>query len=195
MKRVLLLSCLLSLGAGCKPEATPRQASAPPTPPSSAKLVKPVTIPEGAVQGDFDGDGTPEYVWLVPPETDSTDYDCVGGCTSYLTSSNPGLHPYALESAIGGELTAFHHLGAGRRDYVGIAPARLMGCWDSYLVLTYRAGGWQLGVQPFTTHCDQWEKDSIPIARDRAHAGHVLIHYTDMAAGDFAVKIKSVPLR
>lgn len=194
MRRVLLLGGLLSLGAGCEPQSTPRQAPAPPTPPSSAQLVKPVAIPEGAVQGDFDGDGTAEYVWLVPPETDSTDYDCVGECTSYLTSSNPALRPYALESAMGGELTTFHHLGAGRRDYVGIDPARLMGCWNSYYVLTYRAGGWQLGVKPFSTHCDQWEKDSIPIARDRAHAGQVLIHYTDMAAGDFAVKTKSVPL-
>ena len=194
MKRVLLLGCLLSWAVGCEPRSAPQQVVAPPashpSTPSSARA----TIPEGAVQGDFDGDGKTEYVWLVPPEIDSTDAGCVGACTSYLTSSNPALRPYALESSIGGELTAFHHLGAGQRDYVGIAPAWFMGCWSSYFVLTYRAGGWQLGVKPFTTHCDQWEKDTIPIARDSAHAGRVLIHYTDMAAGDFAVKIKSVPL-
>lgn len=193
MKR-LLLGCLLSLGAGCERQAAPRQAMVPPAPHPAAKPAKQVPHPEDAVQGDFDGDGTAEYVWLVPPERDSTDYDCVGACTSYLTSSNPALKPYALEAAVGGELTTLHHLGAGRRDYVGIAPALLMGCWNSYYVLTYRAGGWQLGVKPFSTHCDQWEKDTIAIARDNAHAGHVLIHYTDMAAGDFAVKTKSVLL-
>jgi hypothetical protein len=194
MRYTVLLGCLLGFSAGCEQHPTSQQASRPLAPHSPAKLDKQVVLPEGAVQGDFDGDGTPEYVWLVPPERDSTDYDCVGACTSYLTSSNLTLKPYALESAVGGELTTFHHLRAGRRDYVGIAPALLMGCWNSYYVLTYRAGGWQLGVQPFSTHCDQWEKDTIAIARDSAHAGHVLVHYTDMAAGDFAVKIKSVPL-
>lgn len=196
MKRVLLLGCLFSLGvAGCEPQAAPRQAAPPPAAPASAKPAPRATLPEGAVRGDFDGDGTPEYVWLVPPQLDSTEADCVGACTSYLTSSNPALRPYALETAIGGTLAVYHHLGTGRRDYVGIAPMWFMGCWSRYFVLTYRAGGWQLGVKPFSTHCDQWESaDSIPIARDSAHAGHVLIHYTDMAAEDFAVKTKSVPL-
>ncbi|MVN76070.1 hypothetical protein GO988_07010 [Hymenobacter sp. HMF4947] len=164
-------------------------------PPPSTKPANRELIPEGAVQGDFDGDGTAEYVWLVPPKIDSTDVDCVGECTSYLTSSNPALRPYVLQTAIGGMLAVYHHLGAGRRDYVGIAPAWFMGCWSRYFVLTYRPSGGQLGVKPFSTHCDQWEHDSIPIARDSAHAGHVLIHYTDMAAGDFAVKTKSVPLQ
>jgi hypothetical protein len=201
MKRVLLFGCLLGLEAGCEQQAAPRQAAAPPVPHPLSKPAKPaaptkrVAIPEGAVQGDFDGDGTPEYVWLVPPQIDSTEADCVGECTSYLTSSNPALRPYALETAIGGTLAVYHHLGVGPRDYVGIAPAWFMGCWSRYFVLTYRAGGWQLGVKPFSTHCDQWETDSIPIARDSTHAGHVLIHYTDMAAGDFALKTKSVPLR
>ena len=195
MRYTTLLSCLLGLSAGCEQHPTSQQASTPPVPHAPAKPAKRVVLPEGAVQGDFDGDGTPEYVWLVPPERDSTDYDCVGTCTSYLPSSNPALKPYVLESAVGGELTTLPHLGAGRRDYVGIAPALLMGCWNSYYVLTYRAGGWQLGVKPFSTHCDQWENVTIAIARDSAHAGHVLVHYTDMAAGDFAVKIKSVPLR
>lgn len=197
MKYILVVGCLLSLVAGCEPPPARQPATAPPVPPPSAtpdKPTKQVVIPEGAVRGDFNGDGTPEYVWLVPPERDSTD-DCVGGCTSYLTSSNPAWKPYALESAVDGELTTLHHLGTGRRDYLGVNPALLMGCWNSYYVLTYRVGGWQLGVKPFTTHCDQWEKDTVAIARDSAHAGHVLIHYTDMAAGDFAVKVQSVLLR
>ena len=193
MKRVLLWGGLLSLAAGCDPQPTRHTTS--PAPHPSPKPVKPVSRPEGAVQGDFDGDGTAEYVWLVPPEIDSTEVNCVGGCTSYLTSSNPAQRPYALETAIGGTLTVYHHLGAGRRDYVGIAPAWFMGCWSRYFVLTYRPGGWQLGVKPFSTHCDQWEQDSVAVTRDSAHPGHVLIHYTDANAEDFTVRTKSVPLR
>ncbi|TVT39595.1 hypothetical protein FNT36_18305 [Hymenobacter setariae] len=196
MKHVFLWGSLLSLAVACEPQPTRQPAAASPAPHPSAKPIARVRIPEGTVQGDFDGDGTAEYVWLVPPEVDSTEVNCVGGaCTSYLTSSNPALRPYALETAIGGTLTVYHHLGASQRDYVGIAPEWFMGCWSRYFVLTYRPGGWQLGVDPFSTHCDQWEQDTVAIARDSAHPGHVLIHYTDMAAEDFTVRTKSVPLR
>jgi hypothetical protein len=152
-------------------------------------------IPKEAIQGDFDGDGTAEYVWLVPPKIDSTGEDCVGQCVSYVTSSNPALRPYALKQSIGGELTKFSNLGPGRRDYLGILPSWFTSCWSSYYVLTYQRGAWREAVPPFSTHCNQWEADVIPIARDSARAGHVLICYTDIASDDFAVKTKSVPLK
>ena len=146
------------------------------------------------MQGDFDGDGTPEYVWLVSPKIDSTGEGCVGRCVSYLTSSNPALKPYALDQSLGGELTTFHHLGAGQRDYVGILPSWFTSCWSDYHVLTYRPGGWQYGVRPFSTHCNQWEDDVIPIQPDSAHAGHVLIHYSEFAHDSITTETKSVLL-
>jgi hypothetical protein len=194
MKRALLVGCLLTLGAGCEQQTAPQQATSSPTRHPSIQPAKQVLIPEGAVQGDFDGDGTTEYVWLVPPQVDSTGEDCVGQCVSYLTSSNPALRPYALDQSLGGNLTTFHHLGDGARDYLGILPSWFTSCWSSYHLLTYHPGGWQDGVPAFSTHCNQWEADVIPIVRDSARAGHVLIHYTDMAADDFAVRTKSVPL-
>ena len=195
MKRAVLLSCLLGLSAGCEQHPASQSPITSPAHRPAAPPARRVAIPKEAVQGDFDGDGTPEYVWLVPPRIDSTGEDCIGRCVSYLTSSNPAQRPYALDQSIGGELTTYHHLGTGRRDYVGIAPSWFTSCWSSYYVLTYRPGGWQLGVRPFSTHCNQWEADVIPIARDSAHAGQVLIRYTDMASDDFAVKTKSVPLQ
>ncbi|MGI4863068.1 MAG: hypothetical protein ACRYFZ_04040 [Janthinobacterium lividum] len=195
MKRIVLLSCLLGLVAGCEPQAAPQQATSPPVSPSPAQPAQPAALPEGAVQGDFDGDGTLEYVWLVPPEVDSTGESCVGECVSYLTSSNPALKRYALDQSLGGELTTFHHLGAERRDYVGILPSWFTSCWSDYHVLTYRAGGWQYGVRPFSTHCDQWEADEIPIMADSAHAGYVLIHYSEFAHDSITTKTKSVPLK
>lgn len=192
MKRVVLLGCLLGFCAGCeqRPATPPAAAAHPPAPPASK-----VTIPKEAIQGDFDGDGTPEYVWLVPPEVDSTGESCMGECVSYVTSSNAALRPYALRQSIGGELTKFSNLGPARRDYLGILPSWFTSCWSSYYVLTYQQGAWREAVPPFSTHCNQWEEDVIPIARDSTHAGHVLIRYTDMASDDFAVKTKSVPLR
>jgi len=167
--------------AGGQPVAASRVAALPPL--------------KDAVQGDFDGNGTLEYVWLAPPELDSTGEDCVGECASRLLCSNPALRPFALKQSIGGELTVFHHLGAGQRYYLGILPQWFTSCWGSYYVLTYRPSGWQPGVAPFSTHCNQWEANVIPIACDNTHPGHVLINYTAMATDDFVVKTKSVPLR
>lgn len=192
MKNLRWLAACLGLLAGCEQHPSAHLPTA--TPPVVAAPVASVPHPKDAVQGDFDGDGTMEYVWLVPPEIDSTGEDCVGECASRLLCSNPALRPFALKPSIGGELAVYHHLGAGRRDYLGITPSWFTSCWSSYYVLTYRPGGWKYGVEPFSTHCDQWENDVIPIARDSAHAGHVLIRYTDMASDDFAVKTKSVLL-
>lgn len=194
MKYLRWLAACLGLLAGCeqRPAALLPTAALPVAPASRAAAIP---HPKDAVQGDFDGDGTAEYVWLVPPELDSTGENCVGECASRLLCSNPALRPFTLKPSIGGELTVFHHLGAGRRDYLGILPEWFTSCWRGYHVLTYRPSGWQHGVEPFATHCNQWEADVVPIERDKAHAGHVLIRYTDMAGNDFAVKTKSVPLR
>lgn len=50
------------------------------------------------------------------------------------------------------------------------------------------------GVRPFSTHCNQWENAVVPIARDSAHAGYVLVRYTDITAEDFETRNKLVPL-
>ncbi|MGI4871252.1 MAG: hypothetical protein ACRYFX_08750 [Janthinobacterium lividum] len=172
------------------PAAAPSGYSRPPMP---ARLV-----PKGAVRGDFNGDGTAEYVWLMPPQlpanADTFDVGCVGPCTSVLRCSNPAIKPYRLKQCIGGELTRFAHLGPGRRDYLGILPEWFTSCWRAYYVLTYRQGRWQLGVPAFETHCNQWEVPVVPIERDRAVPGHVLIRYSDFEHDNIVVKTKSVPL-
>ena len=196
MKRAVLLSFLLGFSAGCEPPPASQQVAAPVT--SHAAVAPPASrtaIPKEAIQGDFDGDGTAEYVWLVPPQINAAGEDCVGQCVSYVTSSNPAFRPYALEQSIGGELAKFSNLGPAGRDYLGILPSWFTSCWSSYHVLTYQQGAWHQAVPPFSTHCNQWEADVIPIARDSAHAGHVLVRYTDMASEDFEIKTKSVPLQ
>jgi len=195
MKRAVLLGCLLCLAAGCEQHPAPQRAAAPPAPHHAAPAAQRVAIPKDAIQGDFDGDGTPEYVWLVAPEIDSTDEGCVGNCTSYLTSSNPALRRYALEQSIGGELTKFANLGPGRRDYLGLLPRWFTSCWTSYYVLTYQQGAWREAVPPFATHCNQWEDDVIPVEPDSAHPGYVRVHYSEFANDSISVKTKSVPLR
>lgn len=194
MKCAVLLGCLGSLLVGCESPA-PQRAAAPPVPHAVAPSAPRVAIPKDAIRGDFDGDGTAEYVWLVPPAIDSTGEDCVGSCVSYLTSSNPRLRPYALKQSIGGELTRFSGLGPARRDYLGILPQWFTSCWASYYVLTYQHGGWGEAVPAFSTHCNQWEDEVVPIAPDSAHPGRVIIHYSEFVHDSILVRAKSVPLQ
>ena len=62
----------VSLLTGCQPQASTPEKQPVPAPPAPAKVPAADTLaarlPKDAVPGDFDGDGTPEYVWLVPPE-------------------------------------------------------------------------------------------------------------------------------
>ncbi|MGI4872333.1 MAG: hypothetical protein ACRYFX_14290 [Janthinobacterium lividum] len=159
----------------------------------------PYPVPKGAVQGDFDGNGVTEYVWLVPPPLPdgptAADFTCVGPCTSVLRCSNPAFKPYRLPQSLGGELTRFAHLGPGQRDYLGILPEWFTSCWQPYYVLTYRQGRWQFGVPPFETHCNQWEVPVVPIERDRRVPGHVLVRYSVFEHENIVVKTKSLPLK
>lgn len=160
----------------------------------------PRTVPQGAIRGDFDGDGVAEYVWLVPPQLPAADSDgfisnCVGPCTSVLRCSNPAWKPYRLPQSIGGDLARLAYLRGGRRDYLGIQPQWFTSCWSEYYVLTYQQGRWQYATPPFTTYCSQWEAPAPPVERDRAAAGRARIHYATMGDDGVIIKTKSVPLK
>ncbi|MGI4874670.1 MAG: hypothetical protein ACRYFX_26235 [Janthinobacterium lividum] len=193
--RLLLLLALLPLTAlltGCDRSA-PKQAARPaaPTPAKMAMLA----VPKDAIRGDFDGDGVPEYVWLVPPRLTADEQDCVGNCIAYLTCSNPAIRPYGIKQAIGGTLTKFSHLDASGRDYVGVLPEWFTSCWAPYYLLECPGRAWQPALPSFSTHCNQWEAGTVPVEPDPARPGNVLVHYSGWDQEDIVTKTKSVALK
>lgn len=188
---LLLLTLGLGLGTGCQPQTTTEKkaAAGPARPPVSA-----IQLPKGAVKGDFDGDGTAEYVWLVPPEV-VDEMACKGECTSYLRFSKAQFPAITHPDCIGGTPTNLGDLNDDGGDEIGLLPEWFVGCWMNYFVYTYRAGQWRPLVQPFATHCNQWEAEVKPIEKDPGNQGFVLIRYTDMGDSTFATKTKSVPVR
>jgi hypothetical protein len=151
-------------------------------------------IPKDAVKGDYNGDGKPEYMWLVPPEiTDGP--DCVGECTSYIRFSDPDIPDIVMNNCIGGQPTNRGDLNKNGTDEIGILPDWFTSCWRDYYVWTFIGGKWITAVDPFPTHCDQWENDVIPIEIDPKKDGYVLIRYSELTEDDLIVKTKSVKIR
>ena len=195
------LFALLALSAGlwtaCEhPTKAPKPPKAPtlPTAATPPAPAPPANVPKDAVKGDFDGDGMTEYVWLVPPEV-TEDMECPGGCTSHLRFSKATLPAIEQADCIGGTPTNLGDLDENGSDEIGLLPQRFMGCWVGYYVYTYLAPGqWRPLVQPFSTYCNQWEDDVVPIEKDPSRKGYVLIRYTDSADTTFTVRTKSVPV-
>ena len=153
-------------------------------------------VPAHAAQGDFDGDGRPEYVWLVPPAGVNPDeMSCRGECTSQLRFSNQRLPPLAVPNCIGGKPTNLGDLNGDGRDEIGLLPEWFSSCWSSYHVFTYRQAAWGPLVKSFSTHCNQWEAEVKPIEKDRARPGHVLIRYSESTDTAIVVRTKSVPVQ
>ena len=57
-------------------------------------------VPDEAIRGDYDGDGTFEYMWVQSPKLSQVDMDCVGECTSYIRFNDKFISPIPIENAI-----------------------------------------------------------------------------------------------
>ncbi len=155
---------------------------------------KKVKIPKNAVKGDFNGDGTTDYAWLIAPKTVDGP-DCVGDCTSYIKFSDATIPTIKVESCIGGVPDNLGDLNDDGSDEIGLYPDWFSSCWRGYYVWTLKNGKWIEAVDPIYTHCTQWEKGVFPIEKDVHHPGFVIIHYSELTDDDLIIKSKSVKIK
>ncbi len=152
-----------------------------------------VTIPDNAVKGDFNGDGKPDYVWLIKPAMNAEEMDCVGECRSILKFSAPGLADITVGQCIGGIPVNLGDLNGDKTDEIGLLPDWFTSCWHNYYVYSYINKGWRYLVAPIITHCVQWD-DGLGAIRKDKQAGYVTIRYSKMTDSDISIKSKRVRL-
>lgn len=158
---------------------------------SKSKLEK-KKIPKDAVKGDFNGDGSLEYMWLVEPKTDENYMKCIGDCTSYIKFSDPNIPSIKIENCIYGTPSNEGDLNKNGGDEIGLLPGWFQSCWHNYNVWTLLNGKWVYAVKPFLTFCDQWDAGIKPIEIDYNKEGFVIIRYSEHSDVKITTKSKSV---
>lgn len=154
---------------------------------------KEIKIPKDAIKGDFNGDGTLDYMWLVPPKTE--EMGCSGDCISTIKFSDPTIPQIRVENCISGTPHNLGDLNKDGTEEIGLLPGWFTSCWHSYYVWTLKNSQWVYAVDPFSTHCNQWDEGIKPIEIDLNRDGYVLIRYTDFERGDIVVKTESVRIK
>jgi hypothetical protein len=137
-------------------------------------------IPSDAVSGDFNGDGILDYMLIQKPELASNNEECVGDCISYIKFSDPSIPEIEVPNSIGGTPSNLGDLNGNGTDEIGLLPDSFSSCWREYFVWTFTNQSWGYLVDPFSTHCNQWDEGIRPIEIDPSRRGNVIIRYSEL---------------
>jgi serine/threonine protein kinase len=149
-----------------------------------------ISHPADAVNGDFNGDGKLDYMWLEKPKLSPDGSECIGECISYIKFDDPSIPSIEVLGSIGGIPSNQGDLNKNGTDEIGLLPDWFTSCWRDYHVWTFKNGAWISAVEPFPTHCNQWENGIKPIEIDLNRNGNVIIRYSE-SNSDFEIVTKS----
>jgi ketosteroid isomerase-like protein len=148
------------------------------------------------VEGDFNGDGKKESMWLVPPRFGPEEsMECIGDCDCEIRFSDPKIPTLKMSNCIGGTPVNETDLNGDGADEIGLLPWWWTSCWRGYFVSSFRNGSWINAVDPISTHCMLWEEGVDVIAVDPDKPGNVIVHYSEFDDDGIYTKSGSMAVR
>ncbi len=127
-------------------------------------LVNPSEMMKEKITGDFNGDGKAEIIFMVPPLEDTLTKDafqeCIGGCNSYLVSSETAMMILKVHSNLGGEIKNIGDLDGDGADEIMVYPSWWQSNWNSYRVYSYnhQTNQWSYLIEPVSIFANELEK-------------------------------------
>lgn len=152
-------------------------------------------IRSDSVKGDYDGNGTQEWMWLESPSVNDDGSGCSGDCNCRIRFSDPSLPLLTVKNCIGGIPVNHGDLNGNGSDEIGLLPEWFTSTWCSYQVWTFRKGQWIHAVDPFPTHLSQWDDGVIPIEKAKEQPGFVIIRYSKFDDRGISLKEKKVRIK
>ncbi|MDR1339045.1 MAG: hypothetical protein LBK58_03195 [Prevotellaceae bacterium] len=142
-------------------------------------------IPGNAVEGDYNGDGITDYMWL---ETIDKTEEC-----KIRFSGN--IAPLIVGTCLGGSPVNEGDLNDDGTDEIGLLPVWETSCWKGYFVYTFKDNQWLEALEPVPTHCIQWEKNILPVVKDSTRKAYVFVNYSELTDEGIEIKTKTVKLQ
>jgi hypothetical protein len=158
-----------------------------------SKKAKNIEIPDEAISGDFNGDGKPDKMWIIRPET-TDDMNCKGECACKILFSDSKIPVLKIDQSIDGILQNAGDLNEDGKDEILFIPDWFTSCWKGANLFTLMDGKWIKAIESFSVHCNQLESDIIFVKKDPKIKGNVIITYSLLTDDDIIAKEKSVKI-
>jgi hypothetical protein len=142
-------------------------------------------IPANAVEGDFNGDGIMDFMWL----------EIVGKTEECKIRFSGNIPPVIVKTCLEGSPVNEGDLNGDGADEVGLLPIWETSCWKGYFVYTFKENQWIEAIEPVPTHCIQWEKNVLPVVKDTARKGYVTVNYSELTDDGIEIKTKTVKMQ
>jgi hypothetical protein len=116
------------------------------------------------ITGDFDGDGKKEKIFMVPPVEDTITKDafqaCIGGCNSYLVSSDSAMMILKVQDNLGGEIKNMGDLDSDGADDIMVYPSWWQSNWNAYQIYSFnqQTHQWSYLIEPVSIFANELEK-------------------------------------
>jgi len=117
------------------------------------------------IVGDFNGDGKTETFFIVPPVEDTVTkgafQECLGGCNSYLVSSDTAMMILKVHSNLGGEIKNIGDLDGDGADDIIVYPSWWQSNWNAYRIFSFnrQTHQWSYLIEPVSIFANELEKE------------------------------------